>query len=396
MTTGARLACCFLVATGAMADAPKTLADLGFLCSPTAKSSPAAARAIQDGETALHAGPWSVTDRATTLPGVERNDYLSVPPYWWPNPDTPDGLPYVNRDGEVNPERKNYDNVRLNEMCRAVESLALAHALSGDAKFAARATLVLDRWFVTPESRMNPNFNFSQGVPGRSKGRPEGIIDGMEMVPTLDAIDLLILNGGLPESTVHGVRNWFSAYLDWLLTHPFGKWERNTKNNHATCFDVQAVRVAYFVGRDGDAKAILDEVATRRINVHIQPDGAQPREMSRTRSFDYALKNLSALMDLADMGRHAGLDLWHHTGPEGQSIRKALDFVLRHSLGGEPWPVKIINDMNIPRLLPVLQRGCIAYANPSDRALLSQHAPADWAENRVHLLYPLPILSAPQ
>lgn len=379
-----------LLATWATADAPKTLASLDLLCSARAKGLPAAARVLQDAEGALHAGPWSVTDRSSTIPGVEKNDYLSVPPYWWPNPDTPDGLPYVNRDGEVNPERKNYDNVRLNELCRAVETLALAHAVSGDAKYANRATLVLDRWFVTPETRMNPHFNFSQGVPGYSKGRPEGIIDGMEMVPTLDAMDLLATNGGLPASTRAGLRTWYSAYLDWLLSSPFGTWERNMKNNHSTCFDVQAVRVALFVGRDDVAKDILAEVAKKRIDVQIMPDGAQPRELKRTRSFDYSLKNLSALMDLAAMGRHFGMDLWNYAGPEGQSIRKAFNFVVEYSIGGKPWPEKIINEMNYPRLWPLVQRASAAYGESAYRTLLSTQAPADWGSDRVQLWYPLP------
>jgi len=374
----------------ALAEGPKTLAPLDFLRSPEAKTHPAAQRVLQEAATALTAGPWSVTDKANTLPGLDKHDYLSVPPYWWPNPDTPDGLPYVNRDGEVNPERKNYDSVRLNELCRAVETLALAHALSGEAPYADRANFLLDRWFVSPDTRMNPNLNFAQGVPGYSKGRPEGIIDAMELVPTFDAIDLLQLNGGLTESTRNGLKAWFKDYLEWLLTGPFGTWERNTKNNHSTCFDVQAVRIALFVGRDDVAREILGAVPQRRIDIQIAPDGTQPREMSRTRSFDYSLKNLGALMDLADMGRHFEIDLWRYTGPEGQGIRPAFAFVLDHSLGGKPWPEKIINEMNIPRLLPLLQRNCVAYGDPAQRAMLAANAPADWVSNRVQLWYPLP------
>jgi len=379
-----------LCATQGIAEAPKTLVPLDFLRSPEARSHPAAQRALSEAEAALSAGPWSVVDKTSTLPGLDKHDYLSVPPYWWPNPDTPDGLPYVNRDGEVNPERKNYDSVRLNELCRAVETLSLGHALSGEAKYAARAALLLDRWFVSPDARMNPNLNFAQGVPGYSKGRPEGIIDAMELVPTLDSIDLLLLNGGLPEATRLGLQAWFAEYLDWLLSGPFGRWERNAKNNHSTCFDVQAVRIALFVERDEVAREILGAVAQKRIDVQIAPDGTQPREMSRTRSFDYALKNLSALMDLADMGRHFGIDLWHYAGPEGQGIRPAVAFVLEHSLGGKAWPVKMINEMNIPRLLPLLQRACIAYGDPAQRALLDAHAPAEWPTDRAQLWYPLP------
>ena len=36
--------------------------------------------------------------------GGDKHDYLSFGSYWWPDPDKPDGLPYIRRDGGVNPE----------------------------------------------------------------------------------------------------------------------------------------------------------------------------------------------------------------------------------------------------------------------------------------------------
>jgi hypothetical protein len=31
---------------------------------------------------------------------------MSLAPYWWPDPKSPNGLPYIRRDGERNPEIK--------------------------------------------------------------------------------------------------------------------------------------------------------------------------------------------------------------------------------------------------------------------------------------------------
>ena len=53
---------------------------------------------------ALSAGPFSVTDKAVVPPSGDKHDDMSQAPYWWPNPATPNGLPYVQRDGERNPE----------------------------------------------------------------------------------------------------------------------------------------------------------------------------------------------------------------------------------------------------------------------------------------------------
>lgn len=36
----------------------------------------------------------------------DANDYVSLARYFWPDPNTPNGLPYIRRDGHVNPEIK--------------------------------------------------------------------------------------------------------------------------------------------------------------------------------------------------------------------------------------------------------------------------------------------------
>lgn len=373
----------------AVADGPKTLARLDFVRSPAAQETTAAREVIREAETALADGPWSVMDKDSVAASGDKHDYFSVPPYWWPNPDTPDGLPYVRKDGVVNPDRKLYDNVGLGKLCGAVETLALAHALTGEERYAARAAHLLKVWFLNMETRMNPHLNFAQGVPGRSKGRPEGIIDTVCFARLMDCLDLLAGAPGMSAEVLDGLRTWFGAYLDWLLTSPFGKWESTRKNNHATCYDVQAARIALFAGREDVAKGILAKAAADRIDKHVAPDGRQPEEMARTKSFDYTLKNLEALMDLADLARHFGIDLWGHTGPGGQSIQVALDFAVEYSLGGKPWPGENLDGLNLPRLFPLLQRGCVAYGLPRHRELLKQHAPPDWPSHRVHLWYPL-------
>ena len=56
---------------------------------------------VPSGDLSLSDGPWSVMDKQHVPPSGDKHDYMSLGPYWWPDPDKPDGLPYIRRDGEV-------------------------------------------------------------------------------------------------------------------------------------------------------------------------------------------------------------------------------------------------------------------------------------------------------
>ena len=98
----------------------------------------------READRALTEGPWSVVDKPVVPPSGDKHDYLSLARYYWPNPNTPDGLPYISRDGEVNPEiwtipdHKNFDTVMDN-----VLTLGLAYYFTGDARYAEYAARLL-------------------------------------------------------------------------------------------------------------------------------------------------------------------------------------------------------------------------------------------------------------
>src|SRR5262249_41548247 len=82
----------------------------------------------RDARKALKSGPFYITDKATTPPSGDKHDYMSQAPYFWPDPKSPNGLPYIRRDGERNPEiEKITDHRVMDQMESAVETLALAY-----------------------------------------------------------------------------------------------------------------------------------------------------------------------------------------------------------------------------------------------------------------------------
>jgi hypothetical protein len=94
---------------------------------------PAYEALLRDAKAAMTAGPWAVTDKRIVPPSGDKRDYLSFGPYWWPDSTKPNGMPYIRRDGIVNPEsRASSDSPRLYALTDAVETLALAHWFTGD------------------------------------------------------------------------------------------------------------------------------------------------------------------------------------------------------------------------------------------------------------------------
>jgi len=285
----------------------------------------------------LNAGPWSVMDKRHVPPSGDKHDYFSVGPYWWPDPAKPDGLPYIRRDGEVNPERHQYDNVGLKNTVSAVEDLALAWYLTGETRYAQRAALLLRTWFLDADTKMNPHLQYGQAIPGRTQGRGIGIIDTAQLVYLVDAVGLLQSSSAWSASDHSRLQAWFRDYLHWLLTSSHGKDEADTKNNHAVWYDVQVASFALFVGDEETARRVLTQVGPRRIATQIEPDGRMPLELARTKSFGYTHMNLRGFLHLARLAEHVGVDLWTYRSQDGRSLEAALDWLEPYVAGREKW-----------------------------------------------------------
>lgn len=338
----------------------------------------------------LTRGPWSVTEKPFTPPSGDKHDYMSVGPYWWPNPDTDDGLPYVRRDGRTNPERKKYDNVGLNRMIDAVRDLSLAWHLLRDERYAERAAQVLRVWFLDEATRMNPHLNYAQAIPGRVKGRGIGIIDAHDLPQLIDAVGLLQDADAWSDADQQALEKWFDTFLDWMLSSKHGRDEANTKNNHATWYDAQLMSYALFVGQNDKAREIARRFGPRRIATQIKPDGRMPHELKRTRSFDYTAFNLQAFVNVATLSEHVDVDVWGYTADNGTGLRGALDWWGPYVSGEKEWPHKQIKKIDRSRAIGIFRRAAIAYRQPRYERVVDRAARLDDAPPLLDLLYPEP------
>ncbi|MBP9017258.1 MAG: alginate lyase family protein [Paludibacteraceae bacterium] len=272
----------------------------------------------------------TVMDKPLTPASGDKHDYMSMGRYWWPNPNTKDGLPYIRRDGVSNPELEKLDRNSLSKMARSVVILSLAYHLTNKDEYAQKAVKNLKTWFLDKKTKMNPNMNFGQTIPGRNngKGRGEGVLDSYSFVEMLDAVELLKSSNKFTMEDQAALKDWFSAYLNWMLTSEIGQEEYNAKNNHGTAFDVQVVRYALFTGNKEVADKFVKDFPERRIFTQIEPNGAQTYELQRTKAFGYSVYNLTHFMDMAFLAKSMNQDIFHAVSSDGRSIVKAIDFLI--------------------------------------------------------------------
>ncbi|MFF1733434.1 alginate lyase family protein [Streptomyces sp. NPDC058247] len=293
----------------------------------------------------MEKGPWTVTDKPKPAASGDVHDYLSQAPYFWATQpktaDNPMGCPYAERDGVRNPEASiGTDREDAGNVLQSVQYLTLAWYYTGKKAYAQHAADILRTWFIDPATRMNPNLDYAQGIPCKVTGRSIGIIDFAQYYSDdLDAIALLDTGApGWTKSDSAAMADWNKRYLDWLVNSPFGKQESAATNNHGTYAAMQIAALAAATGDRALARSTVEVTGKKLIDMQVQADGKMPRELARTRSYHYTTYNLVAFLRLAAIGKQVGVDLWSYTGPQGQSLFKAVDLLLPTATGAEPWP----------------------------------------------------------
>ena len=345
-----------------------------------------------EAEKALTAKPASVVDKTPVPPSGDKHDYMSLAPYSWPDPARSNGLPYINRDGEVNPESRTFpDHGGLSRTCSLTETLALAYYFTGNEAFAEKAGALVQTWFLEPATRMNPNLNFAQAVRGRSEGRGTGIIDSVALIHLVDALGLLAGSRAWTPERQHGMEAWFRAYTDWLLTSKNGRDEAKAANNHGSWYLAQTAAYALFAGDLATARRQV-EAGKARIAAQVEPDGRQPLELKRTKSYSYTLYNLNALFTLAELGRRVDVDLLHYRTADGRSLRAALDYAAAYFPDPKGWPNQQIEPVRSPDLglASLLRQAALSFPEAQYETRLAQAKASDLASARFQLLWPAP------
>ncbi|TKK67398.1 hypothetical protein FC093_13940 [Ilyomonas limi] len=285
----------------------------------------------------------SVTSKGFVPPSGDRHDYLSLAPYYWPDSTKPGtNSAYIRKDGRINPEiKKISDETLKNKLVRSVKLLGFAYYFTNDEKYATKATELLRGWFIDTATRMNPNLNYAQFIPGVKSGRGAGLIETSAFIDMLDAVTLIENSSSWTETDDKALKQWFEDFLNWMQTSTNGKEEHNSKTNHGTWYDAQIVSYALFINKDDFAKDYI-KTSLKRIEEQFDNEGKQHFELTRTKALSYSTFNLEAWFKLATLADKLDIDLWHYTTPDGKSLKKAFDWLLPYALGNKKWEYKQI------------------------------------------------------
>ncbi|MDP5169315.1 MAG: alginate lyase family protein [Bacteroidia bacterium] len=266
------------------------------------------------------------------------HDFYSEGDYWWPDTGNPGG-PYIRKDGLTNPDNFTEHREYMRRLSIMVPALVSAFLLTGETRYADRATDHLMAWFVEKDTKMNPNLLYSQAIYGISTGRGIGIIDAIHLVEVVQACQMLEARGRLQGEELTAIKQWFADFTTWMTTHPYGLEEKNNGNNHSTCWAMQVAMYAQFTGNDSLFNATREFYQTVLLPDQLAPDGSFPKEMARTKPYGYSLFNLDAMFTLAHILATDDPELWQFGKTDSLYLKAAIDFMFPYIADKGTWPL---------------------------------------------------------
>lgn len=336
---------------------------------------------VAEADKTLTEGPYSVTfHKAKIAPSGNPHDYVSQAPYWWADPSKPDGKPYIRKDGERNPEiYQLHDDSQLNELCQSVKKLGFAYYFTNKEEYAKKAAALLRVWFIDADTKMAPNLNYAQYIPGINDGRGIGIIESRALADIPDALAMMQGSKSLNNNLISGVKAWFAEYLKWLQNSKNGNDEHASKNNHGTYYDMQVVDFAIFTG---DKKLALDYIKNQtiqRMDTQFTVDGRQPLELERTKSWGYSNMNLDGWCRLAVLADKLNINLWHTETKDGKGIKKCIEWLMPYLLKQKEWTYKQIEPFGYNETLTICSFAADKYPDIDFQAAFKMYRqPKPW------------------
>src|SRR5207244_7299127 len=129
-------------------------------------------------------------------------------------------------------------------------------------------------------------------------------------------------------------------YLRWMTTDKNGIEERDAKNNHATCWALQAAAFARLAGNDEVIRYCRDRFKTVLLPNQLAADGSFPQELRRTKPYGYSLFNLEAMAAVCQILSTPQDNLWTFQLSDGRNMSRAMEYMTPFIKNKNTWPLK--------------------------------------------------------
>ena len=283
----------------------------------------------------MNEGPWAVTDWPSKAISGNPHDFYSEAPYWWPDKDP--SAPYIRRDGELNPERFDKHLAAFKKLGMTSCMLAITGYYLEDKRYFERLALVLDRWFLNPETKMNPHLDYGEAIINICPGRNAGIITLVSLNRIVHGLGFLATSSGY-EKLIEGMKDWLRQMIHWLKTSNNGIAERKTGNNHTSWWNTHIATAAAFCGDEETFSGCVEFFKEELLPKQVEQSGEMPRETSRTRSLHYSLFNTEALSLMCEAAWQKGIDLWNWKTQQGVGMLEICRYLLPYLENPFTWP----------------------------------------------------------
>lgn len=307
----------------------------------------------------------SVTAKKKLPPSKDPRDYMTLAPYWWPDSTKADGLPYIRKDGERNPEVYEYpERENANLLGDAVSCLGILYYITGKEVYADACANLLRTWFIDSKLGMNPNMTYAQHIPGIKKIRAAGFIDSRRFCRALGVAKLIEGSTGWTSSDKKKLDEWAAAFCYWMENSTQGQTEAHAGNNHGLWYEAIHLMVLAYLDRTDRIREVAEQNILPKIGAQLADDGSLPQELKRTLSLHYSTFALEALMEANQITSQIGINLWNTPASNGKAASQAVAYLYPYYLHPESWKFKQIKPFDSSRAAILLYEAGIALNNP--------------------------------
>lgn len=294
-------------------------------------------RIIKSANEYLKIEPIPITNFYCERSKGTKNDFYSEGDYWWPDSTNLEG-PYVRRDGLTNPDNFKSHRKAMRDMSIQIAALTAAYKITLDKKYANHASKHLRAWFINADTRMNPNMSYAQAIKGICEGRGVGLIDGIHLVEPARAVTVLESMNGIDLGEAKIIKDWYAEFLVWMTTHEYGIDERDRKNNHGSCWVMQAAEYARLTNNTELTNYCINRYKTVLLPNQMAVDGGFPMELKRTKPYGYSLFNIDILSTVCEILSTSKENLWEFQLSEGQGMKRGMEFIFPFIKDKSKWP----------------------------------------------------------